>query len=425
MSLLPRAALSAALATSSVAVAPVSASAAPPEVPWYVSTSSMYSPPSSQIAGSPGSVVWWRTMPSSDEANLGSLSGAARPNATAKRVIFRSTSIGGTPNVESATVFTPNTPAPAGGWKVVAWNHVTTGGADLCAPSRATEQLPWSFADNPEYERLTRSDELIAGLLNRGLVVVRTDYEGIGTPGPHPYMIGTSLAKTNVNAVRATRELVPQTTNQWAVAGHSEGGIAALSTSSLAPSLAPELDLRATLSATPPVDVKNLVFELGSGLPLATPLTGMAALMLNGARLSVPSLGAAYPTPILSAEGQERVGDLETKCLAQTGDGSSLGGLSFAQFFTPAASAYKPALYTELDRWDPRYLSLGNEPIRFYAGSLDPLALQSLIEDAVAAQQAKGKTISYKAYPWANHVTITDNAQGGVDMATWLKAQLG
>nr|WP_306669980.1 hypothetical protein [Acinetobacter sp. YH12140] len=36
----------------------------------------------------------------------------------------------------TALVFTPKTVAPAGGWKIVAWAHGTTGVADKCAPSR-------------------------------------------------------------------------------------------------------------------------------------------------------------------------------------------------------------------------------------------------------------------------------------------------
>ncbi|MBJ7470467.1 MAG: hypothetical protein JHD16_04165 [Solirubrobacteraceae bacterium] len=412
---------------AALAVFPAAAVATPPEVPSGVSTSSMYSPPSSSIPGTPGSVVWWRTMPATDEANLGSLSGSARPNATAKRVIYRSVAIDGTANVDSATVFTPAGAPPAGGWKVVSWNHVTTGGADLCAPSRATANLPGTSTANPEYERLTRSDELIAGLLNRGLVVVRVDYEGIGTPGPHPYLIDRSLARTNVNAVRATRELVPSTTTEWAVAGQSEGGIAALSTSKYAPTYAPELTLKATLSATPPVDNKTLVFEVGTLLPFGSGLSSMGGLMLNGARLASPALGAAYPS-YLTSEGATRMGDLESLCLAQLGAGSSLGGLSFAQIYGPTASQYKAALYAELDRNDPRFIDLGSEPIRFYAGSLDGVAWQSKINDVVDLQKAAHphpEKVTYKTYLFGTHVNITDNAQGGVDMANWLKAQLG
>ncbi len=428
MSTFRRAGLVTSLATAALSF-PAVALATPPEVPWWVSTSSMYDPPASSIPGQQGSVVWWRTMSNSDDANLGSLEGAARPDATARRVIFRSTTVGGTPNVESATVFTPNNkPKPADGWKVVAWNHVTTGGADLCAPSRATENLPWSFTANPEYERLTRSDELIAGLLDRGLVVVRTDYEGIGTPGPHPYMVGTSLAKSGINGVRATRDLLgtANTSKKWAVAGHSEGGVAALSTASLAPTLGSDLELQATLAAAPPVDLMNLVFGLGFSIPFPVGGTPMGALLVNGARLSVPAIGAGYPDQILSAAGKTRSADLETKCLAQLGDGASIGGLSFGQYFAPTASNYESLLKTELDRWDPRFLDLKDKPVKFYAGSVDPLAWQSKIQTAVDMQRARGKqNVELEVLPWANHVTITDNAQGGVSMANWIKAQLG
>lgn len=37
----------------------------------------------------------------------------------------------------TSLVFTPNTPAPAGGWPIVVWAHGTTGVADACAPSKA------------------------------------------------------------------------------------------------------------------------------------------------------------------------------------------------------------------------------------------------------------------------------------------------
>ena len=34
----------------------------------------------------------------------------------------------------------------------------------------------------------------LARLLARGWVVVATDYPGLGTPGPHPYLVGQSEA---------------------------------------------------------------------------------------------------------------------------------------------------------------------------------------------------------------------------------------
>ena len=38
---------------------------------------------------------------------------------------------------------------------------------------------------------------------------MRTDYQGLGTPGPHPYLIGTAEGRSVVDIVAAGRELYP------------------------------------------------------------------------------------------------------------------------------------------------------------------------------------------------------------------------
>ena len=55
-----------------------------------------------------------------------------------------------------------------------------------------------------------------------------TDYEGLSTPGPHPYLNGEAVADDVVDAVRASRQLGVPTTGRWVVAGFSQGGHAAL-----------------------------------------------------------------------------------------------------------------------------------------------------------------------------------------------------
>jgi hypothetical protein len=410
-----------ATAAASLAAAP-SAQALPSEAPPALTLDQVYAPPVDAVAGDAGSVVRWRDVPPADPTALPQ-AGAAR------RVVYRSTAIDGAPNVESATLYVPRGAEPAGGWKVVVWNHVTTGVADLCAPSRATPLLPGTTTKNPEFERLSRGNQVTGDLLNRGIAVVRPDYEGIGTPGPHPYLVGRSLARSAVDAVRAAREMLPGASAEFAVAGQSEGGIAALWTSQLAPTLAPELHLAATLAATPPIDNKTMVFGLGGIWP-GGQLSAMSSLMLSGARLSDPVLGASYPAGVLTAEGGRRTAaDLETKCLAQMEAKTSLGGLPFAKLYRPAVftkgSPLRARLFAALDANDARAVTPGPEPIRVYAGSLDAIALQSSITKAVRQYRAAGANVTYKTYPFATHVTITDNDQGGLDMARWLKARLG
>jgi hypothetical protein len=64
---------------------------------------------------------------------------------------------------------------------VVTWGHGTTGIGDGCAPTRY---------DNPQ--DVTTIDPLLQRWIGAGYAVVRTDYEGLGTPGTHPYLIGRS-----------------------------------------------------------------------------------------------------------------------------------------------------------------------------------------------------------------------------------------
>ena len=58
----------------------------------------------------------------------------------------------------------------------------------------------------------------IAPLLNTwikaGYAVVRTDYEGLGTPGPHPYLIGHSEGYGVLDIVLAARQLDPALSNR-------------------------------------------------------------------------------------------------------------------------------------------------------------------------------------------------------------------
>ena len=47
--------------------------------------------------------------------------------------------------------------------------------------------------------------------LNQGYIVAATDYQGLGGPGPHPYLGGPSAAHSVLDIGRAARE-VPQAT---------------------------------------------------------------------------------------------------------------------------------------------------------------------------------------------------------------------
>ena len=138
----------------------------------------------------------------------------------------------------SGTVAVPKGKAPKAGWPVITWAHGTVGIADACAPSRVGTQANY---DSP----------LLNRWLKAGFAVVRTDYEGLGTPGEHPYLIGVSEGRSTLDMVRAARKLDSSLGKNVVIAGHSQGGHAALWAASLAKKFSPELKLRGTRRVRP------------------------------------------------------------------------------------------------------------------------------------------------------------------------------
>ena len=65
------------------------------------------------------------------------------------------------------------------------------------------------------------------GWLKRGYAIAQTDYQGLGTPGLHLYLIGHAEGASVVDIALAARRLDPSI-GRFAIAGHSQGGQAAL-----------------------------------------------------------------------------------------------------------------------------------------------------------------------------------------------------
>jgi pimeloyl-ACP methyl ester carboxylesterase len=91
------------------------------------------------------------------------------------------------------------------------------------------------------------------------MIVAATDYEGLGTPGIHPYLVGQSEAQSVLDSARAARELVGRdASNQVAVVGYSQGGQAALFATQIAESYAPELFVAGAVAAAPVTSLDEL-----------------------------------------------------------------------------------------------------------------------------------------------------------------------
>ena len=170
----------------------------------------------------------------------------APDDATAYRVLYRSTGLDGRPIAVSGVVIIPQGSPPPGGRPIVAWAHPTTGVVPRCAPSLALSVF--------------RQIQGLNQMLKRGYIVAATDYPGLGTAGTHPYLIGGSEGRSVLDSVRAARSM-PEAgaSNRFTVWGHSQGGQAALFTGLLAKSYTPELNLVGVAAAAPATELATLL----------------------------------------------------------------------------------------------------------------------------------------------------------------------
>ena len=195
-------ALAAGAAVLALLVPAGSAAAAPkPESPAgsLAATKKPGSPAGTQKAGA-GRLLTSKPLP----AEL-SVPGADKALA----ISYGSIGYDGRRTVVTGAVFVPPGKAPKHGWPVLAWEHGTVGVADVCAPST----LP----------RSARDTAYLSAWLNAGYAVVSTDYEGLGTPGPHQYLNGRSEAIGTIDSVRAARQLRLGLGRKWIAAGQSQG----------------------------------------------------------------------------------------------------------------------------------------------------------------------------------------------------------
>jgi hypothetical protein len=196
--------------------------------------------PTAHIGGSdPGSLVSATTMPELSKNPESGLWESAR-------VLYRSTNGDtGQPTVVSGSVYVPKTPAPEGGWPVVAFGHGTTGIDEPCAPSLSPSLLNMT--------------SWVVGLIKKGYAVAFTDYQGLGAPGVHPYTDAKTEGLNVVDSVRALRHTFPDVSSRWAAFGGSQGGGAVWAADEQAATYAPELQLVGAVAMSPAADVSGLV----------------------------------------------------------------------------------------------------------------------------------------------------------------------
>lgn len=189
---------------------------------------------------------------------------------------YRSTSgIDGSPTEVSGVVFVPKGDPPPGGWRVVSIGHATSGSETRCAPSSNIG--------------LIGNLPVVIPVLANGYVVVMSDYQGLGSPGTHPYLEPTTAGYNVIDAVRAAREAVADTSDSWLGYGVSQGGHAVWSANEMSDDYGAGLDLLGSISVSPATDLRPFVDGMTDGTLTPEQITALPAL-LKGLQVAHPEL---------------------------------------------------------------------------------------------------------------------------------------
>ncbi len=295
---------------------------------------------------------------------------------------------------------------PAGGYPVVAYAHGTTGMADRCAPSAGVESSLSRF----------RLDETLVTktLVQMGYAVVATDYEGLGTPGLHPYLVGKSEANSVLDSVRALRDWGgDRFSTTFAAVGVSQGGHAALHAGQYWQDYAPELDLAGVIAVAPPSQFESIETSY------ETDLGKTFLMMIFGAYAD--AYDEIDPSDILTPQGIALLEELEKRCIS-----------SLTEIFAPLDIRQLQAVPNPLTIPKIREIARQNDvnqralpaPLLIVHGSDDKIvdydrSAQLCPQIIGLPQQGPTQMITFVG---EDHYTIT--LASASDMAQWLEDRL-
>ncbi|MBW2940780.1 alpha/beta hydrolase [Zhongshania aquimaris] len=365
----------------------------------------------------------WQARPPGTIIDIFDAPASSQVEGAAKSFFVRYTTISvkGLPVLASGLVLIPEAVHYAtGDWPLVVYGHMTTGMADACAPTHG-------IAESNELRRMQQGDELARQLLSRGVVVARPDYEGIGEPGPHPYLRGDSLARSMRDMASAVAGYWGEIGDKWVAAGHSEGGVAALNTGSREHQNAKGLNLLGVAAITPVTQLENLIAALESS-PITAPGVDVAVALAGLVLKGIATVDPTFEKLILQDGGlSERAlalwPDLERLCLEDLSHETSWGGMSPDEMKGSRGREVVAEMRRALQEDDVRLIPMRRDiAIRIDAGILDAVALLPFTDQLVQEYRQQGYEVSYDRWP-ADHSPTADMAAPTI--ANWIMERFG
>ena len=265
-----------------------------------------YAVPDPLPEGSPGDLIRYQPV------------GEQIAGADAYRIMYLSESVAGDPIAVTGTALVPPAEAPSGGRRVLTIAHGTTGIADDCAPSK--DPVPTELS-------------LMGPYVEAGYLIAESDYEGLGTPGRHPYLVGESEGRGVLDAAKAARALPgADAGDQLAIFGYSQGGHGALWAGQLAADWAPEFDLVGTVAGAPATEIPVIVSAAGS-----MPIAGFLYMIFAG---FAEAYDDADLSLVLTPAGLEQIDRVDEGCVGQVL--RAFAGRPASELIRPDAATVEP-----------------------------------------------------------------------------------
>jgi Secretory lipase len=370
---------------ATVAAACSSSPAAPSTIAAPKGLPSFYSVPQPLPPGPPGTLI-----KAPQKVAVSGIDG------TVYRVMYISESVLNARVAVTGLVIVPDKPAPAGGYPVVSWGHGTNGMADSCAPSlEPTQAVP-----------------MTNGLLDQGWEVTASDYQGEGTPGLLPYIVGVSAARNTIDIVRAAHNFpAAHASTDYVVWGHSEGGQTAMFTLHIGTTYAPDLHMKGVVAGAPPSQF-SLIYDFLKTSPYRYYL-----FMVAGAYASAYGAKAAPLSKVLTPLGLSLLPDLNKGCsdyLSSVIDKYKISQITNGDPFKI------PAWQKLLSANDPEnFTSASSVPLLIIQGGADeqiPVASTQLLATHLCTV---GQDLERWIYPGQSHAGVIGPSFN--DMVHWIK----